>query len=286
MASIYWLASYPKSGNTWMRIFLTNYQRDSECPADINELEGGPIASSRAWFDEWAGIEASALDDRLIAHVRPDVYRCMARAEAKPLFMKVHDSWSLTDRGDGLFPADVTEGVIYIIRNPLDMAASCSNHWGVDIEKAVANLCDPDYALARSLGGLSDQLRQDMGTWSNHVVSWVYSAGLPVLTVRYEDLRRDALNTFGKVVRFCNFDYDEKRLRKAIDFSDFAELKKQEKERGFRESSLVAPEAFFRKGKAGGWRDELSEELVGRIIEVNGETMRRFGYLDDYYQPI
>ncbi len=63
---IYWLASYPKSGNTWLRTLITNYLRDAETPADINELDGGPIASARLWFDEWVGVEASLLDDTLI----------------------------------------------------------------------------------------------------------------------------------------------------------------------------------------------------------------------------
>src|SRR6185369_1295236 len=79
MAEIFWLASYPKSGNTWMRILLNNYRRNAPEPADINKLEGGPIASARVWFDEWVGIEASALDDALIERLRPGVYRCMAR---------------------------------------------------------------------------------------------------------------------------------------------------------------------------------------------------------------
>jgi len=51
-SGIIWLASYPKSGNTWLRIFLTNLRCDGEEPVNINELDGGPIASARALFDE------------------------------------------------------------------------------------------------------------------------------------------------------------------------------------------------------------------------------------------
>lgn len=118
MGKIIWLASYPKSGNTWMRVLLTNYLRNSDTPADINNLDGGPIASARVWFDEWAGIEASALNDTVTERLRPDVCRGMARESTNTLFMKAHDAWSCTDRGEPLFPADVTAGVIYILRNP------------------------------------------------------------------------------------------------------------------------------------------------------------------------
>ena len=151
MGKIIWLASYPKSGNTWMRTLLTNYLRDSDTPADINKLDGGPIASARGWFDEWAGIEASALNDTVIERLRPDVYRCMAGESPDTLYMKVHDAWGRTDSGEALFPADVTGGVVYILRNPLDMARSCAHHWGLDIHKAVEDMCDTEFTTSRSI---------------------------------------------------------------------------------------------------------------------------------------
>jgi hypothetical protein len=279
MAKIVWLASYPKSGNTWLRVLLTNYLRQGDAPADINKLDGGPIASARVWFDEWAGIESSVLDDTTIERLRPEVYRCMLREATDTLYMKTHDAWTRTDRDAALFPADVTAGVVYILRNPLDLAASCANHWGVNIERAVENLCDPEFALARSLGGLSDQLRQRLRSWSGHVTSWLDESELPIQLIRYEDLQRDPVQTFGDVVRFCGEPYDEARLRQAVAFSDFAELQRQEQAQGFRERSVNAPEPFFRRGQVGGWREELSAELVDRLIETQGETMRRFGYL-------
>ena len=67
---IIWLASYPKSGNTWMRTFLTNYWRDAAEPVDINSLEGGPIASARRVFDDAVGVEASDLTPAEIERLR------------------------------------------------------------------------------------------------------------------------------------------------------------------------------------------------------------------------
>ena len=286
MAKIFWLASYPKSGNTWMRILLNNYRRNAPEPVDINKLEGGPIASARIWFDEWAGVEASALDDTTIERLRPGVYRCMAREEQETIYMKVHDAWGRTDRGEGLFPADVSGGVVYILRNPLDMAASCANHWGLSVEQAVENLCDPDYAITRTLGGISDQLHQRLGSWSGHVASWLDESDLPVHLVRYEDLKHDAEGFFGQVVRFCGLPWDAERVKRAVAFSDFSELQRQEKANDFRERPPKARGAFFRKGQAGSWREELPAHLVQRLIDVHGESMRRFGYLDENNQPV
>jgi len=286
MTRIIWLASYPKSGNTWMRILLTNYLRNTTEPADINKMEGGPIASARVWFDEWAGVESSALDDALIERLRPGVYRCMAREEQETIYMKVHDAWGCTDQGEGLFPADVTRGVVYVLRNPLDMAASCAHHWGVDIEQAVNDLCNHEFALARSIGDMADQLKQKLGSWSGHVRSWFDEAGLPVHLVRYEELKRDPELFFGEVVRFCGLPWDAERVRRAVAFSDFSELQRQEKANDFRERSVKSPGPFFRRGEAGSWREELPAHLVQRLIEVHGETMRRFGYLDQNNQPV
>ena len=286
MGRFYWLASYPKSGNTWLRVLLTNYLRDAEKPADINKLDTAPIASARVWFDEWAGVEASALDDATIERLRPDVYRCMSREEQETLYTKVHDAWGRTDRGEGMFPADVTDGVIYILRNPLDMAASCANHFGVTIDEAVTTLCDAEFSMARTIGGVSDQLHQRLGSWSHHVTSWLDESGLPVHLVRYEDLRSDPEHYFGDIVRFCNLPWDEARIRKAVVFSDFRELQRQEQASDFRERSPRTQNNFFRRGQAGAWRHELTADQVQRIIDAHGDTMRRFGYLDNNNQPV
>jgi hypothetical protein len=275
---ITWLASYPKSGNTWMRVFLTNYLQDRDAPADINDLEGGPIASARQWFDEWAGVEASLLSDDVIERLRPGVYRCMVREHPAMLYMKAHDAWGLTDQGEAIFPPDVTAGVVYIVRNPLDVTASFANHYGLTLEDAVAALADPGYTLGRSLGGLNDQLRQRIGAWSGHAQSWVDAPALRVLIVRYEDLLAAPLETFGAVVQFVGLPLDNYRLRRAVEFSRFEALQKQEQSRGFCERSIKAPHSFFRRGQAGGWKEELTPELARRVLAEHGSMMRRFGY--------
>jgi aryl sulfotransferase len=71
-SGIIWLASYPKSGNTWLRVFLTNYLRDGDQPADLNDLDGGPIASARLAFEEAVGVEASDLTQAEIERLPSD----------------------------------------------------------------------------------------------------------------------------------------------------------------------------------------------------------------------
>lgn len=270
-----------------MRILLTNYLKDGNEAADINKLQGGPIASARSWFDEWVGVEASALDDAVIERLRPRVYLCMAEEEKERIYMKVHDAWGRTDRQEGLFPADVTAGVVYILRNPLDLVRSCACHWGISMEKAVENLCNPDFALlGHSEDGIRDQLSQKLGSWTSHTQSWLDESGLPCCLVRYEDLLNNPEKVFGDVIKFCGLPFNKERVRKAVAFSSFSELQRQEREKGFKERSMKAEDHFFRRGKAGSWREELSPDLAMRLIESQGKTMRRFGYLDENNHPV
>jgi aryl sulfotransferase len=278
VSGIVWLSSYPKSGNTWLRVLLANFLRDGGEPVDINEISLGPSASARWCFDEWAGIEGAALDPRLIDRLRPQVYRCLARDADETLFIKVHDQWTRVGSGEPMFPADVTRGVVYIIRNPLDLAASCAHHWGTSIAAAVDKLCDSSAGAMSGSRGAPEQLAQHFGSWSDHVRSWTDESSLPVHVVRYEDLDADPERCFRGVLRFCGLDDDPGQVGKAVRFSSFSELRRQEAVAGFRERSPAAPGGFFRRGEVGSWRDELSPELAKRLVTAHGQTMSRFGY--------
>ncbi len=281
MSAIVWLASYPKSGNTWVRVLLANYLSDAREPVDINELMVSGMASARRPFDECCGIEASALDDSLVDRLRPAVYRRLAADSSDDLFMKVHDAWSEVGPGLPMFPPDVTRAVVYIVRNPLDVAVSAASHWHAEPEQVVDWMCDPDYRHNAAETRLPDQLRQFLGSWSDHARSWLDRSAMPSHPVRYEDLRADPEHALTGVLDACGLACDPGRVRTAVEFSDFRELQRQERAQGFRERPLKAREPFFRRGQAGAWRDELPPPLADRLVRAHGETMTRFGYLEE-----
>ncbi|MCI5150341.1 MAG: sulfotransferase domain-containing protein, partial [Candidatus Electrothrix sp. MAN1_4] len=193
---ITWLASYPKSGNTWMRILLTNYWRDGNEPADINSLDGGPIASARTVFDEAVGVEASDLTPSEIERLRPYVYEQVAKEQEKTLFLKVHDAYSYTPEGIPMLSQKATKSVLYLIRNPLDVAVSFAHHSNRPIEKIIQRMADSEMALVNGSNQLANQLRQKLLSWSAHVLSWADAPGLNLRIVRYEDMRLHPLSTF------------------------------------------------------------------------------------------
>jgi hypothetical protein len=286
MNKIYWLASYPKSGNTWVRIFLTNYLGEEEQPADINHLKGGPIASDREVFDRWAGVEASDLTFDEIADLRPHVYQQMALHIEHPLYLKVHDACVRNSEGDLLFPPDVTGGVLYLIRNPLDVAVSYAHHGGRPLEKAVEGMCEPNGYMFENPERLSPQLPQRLLSWGGHVRSWVDESGMPVTVIRYEDMLAYTEESFERIVHALKLDLDHERFVKAIKFSSFHGSQDQERQGGFKEKTMRADTLFFRQGRAGNWRSELPEELANRIMVTQRDVMRRFGYLDEHDNPI
>lgn len=278
MSGIIWLASYPKSGNTWLRIFLYNYIENTQSPAKLDEFQFAPIATSRTIFDDYTGVDSMDLTADEIDCYRPRAYREYAKSSTETIYSKVHDAYTYHTNGSPIFPPDATNGVIYIVRNPLDVAVSYASHNHSELDSTIKLMGDACTTLA-AIPHLSYQLHHVLLSWSEHIRSWLEAPGIRRLVVRYEDMISHPLETFGEIVRFIPFEEDADRLRRAVEFSNFSELQKQEKEVGFKERSSVSPDLFFRKGKVGGWRTEMTEGQVEQIVQAHAEVMRQFGYL-------
>jgi len=281
MKNIIWLASYPKSGNTWFRIFLSNLLDDKEDPADINKITSTHgIASARHIFDEITGIEASDLSHDEADLLRPGLYNIISDEAKETLFIKVHDAYTFLPDKSPLFPASATKGVIYIIRNPLDVAVSNSNHNSCAVQQSIDMMGDGNHGLCAKTKRMKDQLRQKIGTWSDHVLSWTRAPGISVHVIRYEDMKYSSLSTFIAATQFAGLDFTADAIETALKKCDFNELQKQEKEKGFKERPLGTP-SFFRKGEPGSWREQLTPEQAQQIIKDHSIVMKQFGYLTE-----
>jgi len=275
---IIWLASYPKSGNTWFRAFLANLMRQSDQPADINELEGAPIASSRQLFDEATGLSSSDLTSEEIENLRPHVYDFIAQNSTEIIFHKIHDAFITTSEGLPLIPAQATICALYFVRNPLDIAVSFAHHANISLNASVAAMNNNNYTFCSKNSRLHMQLQQKLLSWSNHVWSWTAQTNFPVMVIRYEDMMLEPFITFSKAVKFCGLNNNDDEIQEAIRKSSFSELQKQEKENGFREKGPDSV-TFFRKGKIGSWKEELTAELVEIIRSDHQHVMKQLAYL-------
>ena len=284
MSGIYWLASYPKSGNTWFRIFLTNYLANGDAPFDINEpmsscSSGDSIATPRELFESKTGLESALMTHDEIEVLQPLVFEQLALESKDDFYIKTHFACHEVSPGLPITSIKGTKGAIHIVRNPLDVALSYADHFGTGIDNAIGELGEHDFTLCGTGHVSGKQLRQKIGSWSDHTKSWLDARWFPVKLLRYEEMKNDPVEAFGRAIRFLGLPYDLVRLKKAIAFSDFNELKKQEQEKGFKERSPHSSGSFFRKGGAGQWKESLSPEQVSRILQDHGEMMRRLGYL-------
>lgn len=284
MSGIYWLASYPKSGNTWLRSFLFNLQQNGAAPADINDLSTGHIASARNWLDEVLGFDTAELDSGEVERLRPAVYRWTLN-NSHISYHKIHDACTLTPDGEHLVNSEATRGALYIVRNPLDVAVSAASHWHLSLDETIDCMRQPDMTLARNQKGLYDQVPQKLLSWSQHVLSWVNATHLNLQVIRYEDMLANPIATFTQAAQFLQLPTEPSRIEKAVRFSDFKILSQQEAEKGFKERPMRA-ERFFRQGKSGDWLHKLTSSQVHRILTDHGEVMQRFGYMDDTGNPI
>lgn len=277
--NIAWLASYPKSGNTWIRSLLTAYRGQGEF--SINQLETDGIASSRALIDQQLGLKSADLNGDEIESLRPLAYKHLSKTKGSLQLIKVHDAFTVDAGGLQLFPNQATHATVYILRNPFDVAVSYRYHNQLTLDQAVEAL-NNQHEIADQAKGINQQVSQRMLDWSGHVTSWLNAPGMNVLTIRYEDLKHDTASSFGAVVRHLGLPYDEVKIDQAIQATRFEKLQQQEQQGGFAEKPPAAS-AFFRQGKVGAWRQEFTQELWRKINDQHQAVMQQVGYnLDDY----
>ncbi len=272
---IVWLASYPKSGNTWVRAFLANLFTNPETPVPVNRLPNFVRADHvAAHYETVSGKPFTQLTDAEIHQLRPQVQRHLASSSDKTIFCKTHNALTTLDGLPTIDP-EVTQGVIYVIRNPLDVCLSYADHYGLDVEKASWALCAPTNRIMTE----PTTAFQVLGSWSDHVRSWILPPRMPHHVMRYEDMIAKPVDTFRALATFLGLPDDRERLKKAIAFSRFDTLRRLEAADGFVERSPHS-RRFFRSGKVGQWRRKLTGPQIDRLVDQHRDVMRQFGYLD------
>jgi hypothetical protein len=277
---ILWIASYPKSGNTWTRTFLHNLLKILEegdgTPQDINGMnEFTTWEISAAAYERHLGKPPKDCDRKEIAALRPKVQEEIAERTDGLAMVKTHHALVM-DRGTPTINFAVSSGAIYLVRNPLDVAISFSHHMSSTIDYAIDQMAEDNLETTVT----DKSIYEVYGSWSQHVESWTHRPHRTVYVMRYEDMLADSAGAFGKLAKHLLLRPKPEQLQEAIDRSSFDKLQKQEAESGFREKPEKA-ERFFREGKAGQWREQLDRRQIRKIVKRHHAQMKRFGYLTD-----
>jgi hypothetical protein len=277
---IVWIASYPKSGNTWMRIYLYHLMRLMQglprAENDLHALDKASTYEARlvGLFEQMLGKPLATASRYEVALVRPQVHAAIVQRTNNVSLIKTHAALGQL----GNLPTHnlaVSCGTIYIVRDPRDVAISLAAHNGSTIDAAITDMATQSYGTQNS-----DQAAFEVwGSWSENALSWTEKPSAAVLAVRYEDMQADPTTTFTSVAKHLRQKPTAEQISEAIALSSFQELRAAEIAVGdFRERSERA-DRFFREGRVGEWREKLSPEQVQRIEADHRDMMIKFGYL-------
>lgn len=274
-----WLASYPKSGNTWMRIGLLTL-RDGGEAVDLGRMTNniGIFLAMRHRLDMALDIDSSDLSAEEIGLLRPKIYGLIDHQGRETTIWKIHDCWERTADGDEMFPAEATAATLYLVRDPRDVAVSFAHHFEVAIDEAIDLMADPHYRVAAKKTSCHFHLPQQYSSWSGHVTSWLDQSGLEPTLIRYEDMVADFAAVLRRACVALNWESGEAAIQATAAATHFDRLRAQEQAGRFPET-LAGERLFFRRGIAGGWRDTLSPAQAARIARDHGAVMARLGYL-------
>jgi sulfotransferase family protein len=276
-SGLVWLASYPKSGNTWTRAFLSNLaaiMAGEEDELEINSINRFSMGENFVQFyEQRLGFKPTEKHREQISAVRHEVQQWIADQFEGLVFVKTHNGMVI-NRGRSIINFAVTSGAIYIVRNPLDVAISLAHHMGKTIDEAIETMASPDTETPIN----EKRVHEIWGSWSLHVESWTRKPHPAIYVMRYEDMLSDPQKTFGGLARHLLLDASPEQLAQAIDRSSFEKLKSQEEKKGFQEKSAKA-DRFFREGRAGQWKEVLNSQQIARIVNDHRGPMTRFRYL-------
>jgi hypothetical protein len=275
--SLLWLASYPRSGNTFTRILLANYFLAGEEAYDINALSAFlPSDTHPALWKSFSPSASGPVTLRETWQIRPRAFEHYRKTRDPKVFpgLKTH-SGNLKISGVEGFALRPNDRIVYVVRHPLDVLLSFADFIGKDLDYSITEMCTSGaYSLEGWYGAIEVR-----GSWQEHVTSWITSPPCPVLLVQYEALRSDPEKTLRTMLAFLGAPVVPERVTRAVEATRFEKLRQQEEEHSFVEASQTSLSGtFFRKGQSLQWLNALRPEQAYRLADGCGEIMQRLGY--------
>ena len=274
---IIWLASYPKSGNTWVRLFL-DYLFSDKKEFDINSAHVKQFPLRKHFKDLTTNTEnlKELAKYFIIAQDKLNLDNEIKIFKTHNALWTLHNEYSFTDTRNTL-------GVIYIVRDPRNVVTSILNYYRKENYKSALNFLKDN----KIIGGTEDEngIPTLIASWSNHYRSWKKFKKNFVL-VRYEDLLSNPRDEFLKITNYLSsishFKFEYQKILKAIDLCEFKNLTKEEDLNGFKgnpENNKFLNKKFFDLGPKNKWEIFLNKDIQNNIERIFKEEMIELGYL-------
>ena len=277
---IIWIASYPKSGNTWVRSFLTAYYFCENGVFNIDKLSLIEDYPNKPFFRE------TVKQGEIHNHWDSSQKDICDQKKAK--FLKTHNSL-ITAFGNDFTKPKYTLGVIYVIRDPRNVISSVKNHNDLETyEKALSFMQDENKVL-EDYPHLKNYAKTNIvNSWRINYQSWMSNKFFRRLTIRYEDMVKNPQETFKKLIVFVNTlvrlkdEIDPKKLNNAIETTDFKSLQDIENQGNFGENVYSLRDnrkiKFFYQGPENDWKKNLDENMIKKMNEYFYKDLKFFKY--------
>ena len=276
---IIWIASYPKSGNTWVRSLLSAYLYSNDGIFNFDLLKKITQFPSKQYFKKFLKDfkDIKKVSDYWIAaQDRINLFN------DKPIFLKTHSALC-TLENNSFTNKNNTKAVIYVVRDPRNLITSLSHHYSMNMEKTYIFIINKQQMTMLSEWGKDDfGIASVLGNWSTHYKSWKNIKFAPTLVVKYEDLLNNTNNTFKSILNFLSrlmdIKIDEKKIINTVNSCSFEKLVEKEKNEGFDEA-VSSKKKFFYLGKKNNWQNLLNPEMEQKTREAFQKEMKELGYI-------
>ena len=286
MKNIIFIASYPKSGNTWVRIIISLLIYASTVSKiknlkkfDFKKLNGIDMISKLKYFKNIDGYklqEGGLLDSSFTINNWINAQKIINK-NSKTNFFKTHNMGGKIN-GKNFTNSDVCGGFIYITRDPRDIAISKAKYMNTSIDVSIERMLNDTSRIIHP-----GRVIEYVNTWENHVLSWYGTKTIPRLMLKYEEMLFDPRKSTKEIVKFIKINTnlliknDEETINYVVENADFKSLQSLEVARGFKESTIHSK--FFRKGKSKQWEDTLTSNQIDTIEKKLQVPMEYLGYL-------
>ena len=282
---IIWIASYPKSGNTWVRSLLSTYLYSEDGNFNFRLLKKILKFPSKKYLKYFTNdfSDIKKVSEYWIASQE----RINFHNENKSILLKTHSALCTLEKNPFTNKKN-TQAVIYIVRDPRNVITSVGNHYSMNIDESYDFITDNNRILTGDKwGGDNFGISDVLGSWSSHYKSWKNIKFAPILIVKYEDLINDPKKSMIEIInflqKFTDIKIDNKKISKTVESCNFENLRKLEKKEGFDEAAysekLNKTVNFFHLGKKNKWENLLNQDMEKKIRKIFFEEMKELKYI-------
>ena len=282
---IFWIASYPKSGNTWVRALLSSYYFSEDGFFNQKLLKKIGQFPEKNYFKDFDYNPRKIIDTSNFWIRAQEIIN-----EDKNIkFFKTHNV--LGSINDNRFTnKENTLGAIYIVRDPRNVITSIQNHYELDQEEALKFMLNEKKYIYNfhTKNDYSDF--QFISSWEKNYQSWTKQKQFSIKLVKYEDLYKNTYETFKEIITFIektigtNKQFDKKRAQNSVNSTTFEKMKNIEKKKGFVESVLSKNDTnkipFFHLGPNNDWKKIFNKEYHKKLNSIFKIILKELKYLD------